>query len=394
MSYKDKYIQRDAMYGNGVKGIRRNKTKQWINDSFADSPNCFEVTSWENQSSYSLIITDNSDILDVKDYVAPMNSPIQCGDTIVWNEQLWFVSHYDEIGGTYKGGRLKNVGSTLKWIDNKGEIKEYPFIFNAELLSNFGIEDGKVISVAADRRNLAIKKDEISKKIRLGQRFIFDDAAWKIISINRLNPLIEIILQSDTFTPNDNLELRIADYVKPNYKIILNETSISLTEGSTYQLSPKVLNNGIEVLFPTLSYESSDETLCIVDENGLITGVTSGTAVITISYKDVEIKINIQVEQVQSHNYSAVITGDSTITKGRTKTYTCNFYDNGSLIAMDGLFRLTDINGNATSIATITSQGNNSCVVRGDSLGYVLLIVEDVNGLVRTEKTIQIKSAI
>lgn len=341
-----------------------------------------------------LIVTEKYSTKELLRKVIDEHGKLTPGDLIFYSESNWLIRKIDKENVLFDTAVMEHSPSSLKWLDGNGEIQEYPFIFNAELLSNFGTEDGKVISIATDRRNLAIKKDEISKNIELGQRFIFDDAAWKIISINRLNPLIEIIFQSDSFTPNDNLELRIADYVKPDYKIILNETSISLTEGSTYQLNPKVLNNGIDVLSPTLSYASSDEALCTIDESGLITGVTSGTAVITILYKEVEIKINIQVEQVQSHNYSIVIAGDNTITKGRTKTYTCSFFDNGSPVPMDGLFRLTDINGNATPLATITSQGNNSCIVRGDSLGYISLIVEDANGLARTDKTIQIKSAI
>lgn len=218
---------------------------------------------------------------------------------------------------------------------------------------------------------------------------------WKVTSINRLNPLIEIILESDTIDTNrDNMELRIADYVKPNYTITVNPTSVSMNVSDTLMLDIQVLNNGVEVISPTLTYMSSDSVVCKVNTNGLLDALSEGTAVITVVYKDVNVNVSVTVSQVPVNNYSVIITGDSTVYKTRTKVYSCTYYDNGLPIDMVGTFKLTDVNGNPTLAATITQQSNNTCTVRGDALGTVILHVIDSTGTIKAEKSIQIKSAI
>ena len=125
-----------------------------------------------------------------------------------------------------------------------------------------------------------------------------------------------------------------------------------------------------------------------------MTALADGTAIITIDYKGVSVSINILVAQTPSHNYSAIIVGDDTIYKSRTKTYSCSFYDNDQEVPLSGIFSVTDTNGKPTTMATIISQGYNNCVLRGDSIGSVMLIVTDTTGSVSTSKKIQIKSAL
>lgn len=234
-----------------------------------------------------------------------------------------------------------------------------------------------------------------ARRLKLGRGLYSMIFAWKVVSINRLNPLIEIILESDIIdTVKDNMDLRIADYVKPNYSILVNPSSVSMNVSDTLMLDVKVLNNGTEIVSPDLTYISSDNDVCSVDTSGVIEAINEGTAVIAVVYKNVSINIDVTVSQVPVNNYSVIIAGDSTVYRARTKVYSCTFYDNGSPIDMSGAFRLTDVNGNPTSATTITQQSNNTCTVRGDALGTVILHVIDSTGTIKAEKSIQIKSAL
>ncbi|MBT2759852.1 Ig-like domain-containing protein [Paenibacillus sp. ISL-20] len=395
MSYKDKYLRHDTFYGDNIRESRIQETKRKLSQLMYDVPNYFRVEKFSPKKLIDIIITDDSDNQELKGFITKIDEDLFSGDSFYWNSQLWMVTHFDEMGEIYKSGKLRLSPSTLKWIDEYGTIFEYPFAFLTDNLSNFGIAEGKVISLLNDRRNIAIKSTEESQALSVGQRFIFDEAVWKVISINRLNPLVELVLESDTIDPNkDNMELRIADYVKPNYEIILNQTSISLAIGESYQINVIVTNNGIPLPSPTLSYNSSNMDICIIDEKGLVTALADGTSTISITYQDVSVSIGVIVEPPPTHNYSVIITGDDSIYKSRSKSYYCAFYDNGQPVSLSGVFKITDINNNPTSVAVIESQSNNTCVVRGDMIGTALLTVTDTVGLVSSSKKIQIKSAL
>ena len=58
------------------------------------------------------------------------------------------------------------------------------------------------------------------------------------------------------------------------------EESISIGEGSFYQLTPKPIPEYAPYNF---SWSSSDENVCTVDDNGLVSAIATGTAVITVS---------------------------------------------------------------------------------------------------------------
>ena len=80
--------------------------------------------------------------------------------------------------------------------------------------------------------------------------------------------------------------------------IEVSEDKISLIPGTTYQLKPVVLP--ADATDTSVSYLTDDETVAIVDENGLIKAVSTGTATITIKANDgskVTKKVTVSVTQ-------------------------------------------------------------------------------------------------
>ena len=80
--------------------------------------------------------------------------------------------------------------------------------------------------------------------------------------------------------------------------IEVSEDKISLIPGKTYQLKPVVLP--ADATDTSVSYLTDDETVAIVDENGLIKAVSTGTATITIKANDgskVTKKVTVSVTQ-------------------------------------------------------------------------------------------------
>ena len=76
-------------------------------------------------------------------------------------------------------------------------------------------------------------------------------------------------------------------YVEPT-QITVNESALEIREGKTAQITSS---------FEGLTYKSSSNSVCTVDENGVVTGVKAGTATITVSkegnFKDAKVAVTV-----------------------------------------------------------------------------------------------------
>lgn len=340
-----------------------------------------------------VIITEKFSTKEILRKIQGDHGQLRVGDIYRFSDMTWVLRKIDNENDVYDTGTLEYSPSSLLWLNEQGEVVELPFIFNSDNLSNFGLDEGRIITIANDRRVIAIPSTEESKLLKINQRFIFDNSGWRIISINRLNPLIEIVLQSEEINPaTDNIELRIADYYGKvaYYEInVLSGNSLILSPNSPLQLQVEIRNRGVVVPSPTLSFTSADESIVTVDENGLLTPISEGLTSINVQFKDVQTVIDIEVVQEQSRNYTVEIIDDSSnpfvIYRGRTKEFRCVFKDNGVAYDDVGLFSLVT----PSSAATITSQGSNRCVLQGNSIGKVILKVVGTHAEITKEITIK-----
>jgi uncharacterized protein YjdB len=81
-----------------------------------------------------------------------------------------------------------------------------------------------------------------------------------------------------------------SDIIREDFKIVdvtgvtLSDNSISIIEGRTYTLSATVLPNN--ALNKNVTWSSSDSNVASVDSNGVVSGVSSGSATITVTTHD------------------------------------------------------------------------------------------------------------
>ncbi len=101
-----------------------------------------------------------------------------------------------------------------------------------------------------------------------------------------------IFFKSDKPKKNDNVEdNNNSQVVSENIK--LNKTDLSLDIGESFDLKVTLIpSNGKEVI----KYESSDENVAIVDENGKIKGVGTGTTTILVTVDGSNLKAECKVE--------------------------------------------------------------------------------------------------
>ena len=325
-------------------------------------------------------------------------SEIKRGDLINWDNENWLI--ISDIGHkrySYYKGIIQKCNYNIKF-NFQGTIKQFPAIVDSRI---FDIETNQYLSIPAGKIVVTIQDNADSTNITLNQRFIKMKEAWKVTGIDRTkNGLLMLYCDLDTIIPSDDLENEIAnagDYVY-TLEITNGETS-SIQEGSTLQLNAQVKLND-NIVEKEVIYSSDNPSIATVDENGLVTAISAGDCIITASLAEnpnVYDTITITVTALPEHNYAVTISGNTSIVKNYTATYTATFTDNGLPISEQSEFWLTADDGvSETTLATIQSQDPvaNTCVVKaGSTLGYVKLWCKNIEGTIVSEPfRIQIKN--
>lgn len=101
-----------------------------------------------------------------------------------------------------------------------------------------------------------------------------------------------VFFKSDKPKKNDKIEDdNTTQIVSENIK--LNKTNLSLDIGESFDLKVTLIpSNGKEII----KYESSDESIVTVDENGKIKGVGNGTATILVTVEETNLKAECKVD--------------------------------------------------------------------------------------------------
>lgn len=370
-----------SIRNNSPRDDRVDSGKRSVKSDFFNSPSYYQVSAYIPSTPLSstpldVWITDNSKLKSQKNIDAYPGQLLKSGYLIHWDtlDQYWLViQNDDQVGDMYDRGIAQRCYSSIKWLDSTGTIREAWFCEPQSSESNFGVQDGRVLIMPNERRHIVVQRNQYTDEIHKDQRFIFDDRAWRTISINRIatDGTIQIVVEENLInTATDNVNLRIADYYE-NLHVkaieVLNGTSFNINLGSTVQLNVQVKDNGNVVSEP-VTYSSGDTSIATVDTNGLVTGVGNGIVVISVTLSSdatVHKDIAVNVESVVGNNYILNLIGADSVKVSQPQTYTANVTNNGvvdtsktvawSLFADDGV--------SSTALASIGCQTETSCVV-------------------------------
>ena len=123
-------------------------------------------------------------------------------------------------------------------------------------------------------------------------------------------------------------------------------TSLDLSAG-TYQLTYTAIKNGNIINNPIISYAVSDNTIAAVSDTGLLTMIAAGNVTVTATWTDgnntacittitVADSSNPDVPNPPVTTGTTVITGNTNLKNGYSRTYTATFYDSSENI-VDGI---------------------------------------------------------
>lgn len=260
-------------------------------------------------------------------------------------------------------------------------------------LYSMGADETKYIIQPSTDIVVRVPNNEVTTLIKRDEIYKIGMSQYKVVDISDIiNPGLLIL----------KLEWTAEEQHLPKYSIhILNGLEVNLQQSTTLQLNVNVYDNDTLISpTPSLLFSSSDENICVVDSNGLVSALdVTGSCVITVSLaSDTSISqnININVEDISEDNYTVEIIGSNSITKGYTKNYSCVFKNNGIEYSDVSVFYLTaDDETSPTTVAEIIMQDSNTntCTIKGNSLGYVKLFVKNISEtIVSNPLRIQIKN--
>ena len=150
----------------------------------------------------------------------------------------------------------------------------------------------KATNVVLDKTELTLNRGmKYSLTMTVTPASFTDEVSWKSTNVN-----VAAIAEDGTVTAKEagqaTIKVTVGDVsatckvnvVQPVTSIYLNKTSLEMTALDTYQLQASVYPS--EANNKEVSWESSDEKVATVDENGLVQAKEKGTAVITAKAKD------------------------------------------------------------------------------------------------------------
>jgi len=317
---------------------------------------------------------------------------VSVGDIFEFDNAKWICT---DISSTVvsKSCTVTKANNEIKVYKNSILYKVPCIVEDVTRLYSMGADENKYIIQPSTDIIIRVPHNEVTVLIKRDEVYKIGLSNYKVVDVSDIiNPGL-LILKCTWSAEDQHL---------PNYSInILNGDNIQVNISDSLQIQCEVLDGDI-VLSPTppLVFSSSDETVATIDNNGVVSILGMGIVTFTVSLKsDINIKDNITVEfvDVLQHNYVVTISGNTSIVKGKTATYTATFTDNGQTITQKSFFYLTADDGvSTTTLATITSQDPtaNTCVVTaGSTLGYVKLWCKNIEGTIVSEPfRIQIKN--
>ena len=150
----------------------------------------------------------------------------------------------------------------------------------------------RATNVVLDKTELTLNKGmKYSLTMTVTPAIFTDEVSWKSTNVD-----VAAIAEDGTVTAKGagqaTIKVTVGDVsatckvnvVQPVTSIYLNKTALEMTALDTYQLQASVYPS--EANNKEVSWESSDEKVATVDENGLVQAKEKGTAVITAKAKD------------------------------------------------------------------------------------------------------------
>lgn len=380
--------------GGSISGSMSKSTKQAIIKSFKDSPSYKSVLI--NGIATDVRIIDGKDS-SYKTMLLLPDTVLKYGEYIYYNLNYWLVTDFvnNEINPK---ALIQKCNHELKWQDSNGLIHIEPCIATRSLLTKMDIKENNKYGLVLleGEMNIYVQSNINTCTIMADNRFYIGSQIYKVTGIDDVSDegLLRFAMKIDIKNNNDNKILRICDYLG-NIDFNITNISNAIIVGDILQIQHNFIFNGNIINNPgyTLTYSSSNSDIATISTSGLVSAISNGNVVITVvatceNNLTLTKTFEIIIQDVLPDNYIIAINGNSEIYVNSSETYTSVVMNNGVEVVESVTWII--LSGNEYGI--ITSQGNNSCVVKNIGIGTIVLkAILDIDNTIIQTKIIECK---
>lgn len=197
---------------------------------------------------YQEVTITSSGATNKKNMMSLPQEDIEHGGIVKWKESIWLVTEKDVSDEVYTRTSIVQCNHLLKWIDDKGVIREQWCVVEDAAKSATGEKEGKnsIITIGSSRVILLIPKNKHTVKLGRGCRFFIDDSdsvdklayvltkPIKIGEIYNGGGVYSFVLDETASTNDDNMEAGVADY----YKYFPKKAGVVSNTGKSDEIDP------------------------------------------------------------------------------------------------------------------------------------------------------------
>jgi len=249
--------------------------------------------------------------IDIEEVDLITSTLIKRGDLICIEGRNYLIDQ--EINIIHFGAYYKAIAMSCNY-NIKFIINNVPVSYNCIVSSKtFDITTDKMLMLPVGKIVVLLPFNNNTNTIKLQDRFIKMGNPWKISGVDKTRSgLVVITADYDSIIQGDDMANEVVYYTGNSthiYVVTSTPTSPSIVIGATQQLVSSVTDKGVLVSNSTFTYSSLSPSIATVSTNGLITGVSLGTATIVVSFLGLD-----------GVTYSKSVT--STITNAVARTFT------------------------------------------------------------------------
>jgi hypothetical protein len=289
----------------------------------------------------------------------------------------WLTINYDLYGKPTASTIIRKCRNVLKFVDrDNGALLEEPCVIENYSTQNPKPFFTKSIVIPEGYIIADVQGNDITRKIKVNQRFIFNGLAYKVWNVlnelqnpttNGNSPLLYIVLGIDTVNPElDDLSNNIASVNDYQYTLNILQNDFQQLISTTKQLTANVYLNG-EYVTRNVIWTSSNVAIGTITSAGVISLLALGSVTFTCALVDnplVHDHVVVTVVNVITPTIQTIVNpSDLKILQGETMVYTIYKYLNGTpstdtfTFALSGIsttkYTFTAISGNSYSIKNL-----------------------------------------
>lgn len=268
------------------------------------------------------------------------------GAMLKYADNTWIVYKGKNVSAIFGSAIVRRCNAVINLLDWYGNVVTVPMSYAK--MGTLGNATHATENTITSKNYMACicQLNEYSKGFTENTRIILGNTAYAMRGLDNFTReftddpdsvhLLTFTIERVEVQPYDNVELGVADYGGFNWDIALSWNG-SMMQGMTQIITPTSSRNNVAVESTeehpiTYIYESSDESVLTVDEDGLVTAVGVGEADITVSLSqnpDISKTVHIEVPAAENEFVAFTVTMPSVLHEYETFYLSAAYFENG-----------------------------------------------------------------